>query len=150
MLSALNDAGIVMAAALLLFVVPNGTEDGGALMQWEDLTRLPWGVLVLFVGSRPAARVSSSGLAVWLGESLVPLTNMGMLVLVVAAAGLVVFLTELTSNLATTATLLPVIAAMAASSGIDPGALRPSNSGGELCCCRWQHRQTRLFSRRGF
>ena len=49
-----------------------------------------------------------------------PLTNMGMLVLVVAAAGLVVFLTELTSNLATTATLLPVIAAMAASSGIDP------------------------------
>ena len=43
-----------------------------------------------------------------------------MLVLVIAAAGLVVFLTELTSNLATTATLLPVIAAMAASSGIDP------------------------------
>jgi sodium-dependent dicarboxylate transporter 2/3/5 len=121
MLAGLSDAGIVMAAALLLFVVPNGTEDGGALMQWEDLTRLPWGVLVLFGGGLAlAAQVSSSGLAVWLGESLVPLTSMGMLVLVVAAAGLVVFLTELTSNLATTATLLPVIAAMAASSGIDP------------------------------
>ena len=121
MLAGLSDAGIVMAAALLLFVVPNGTGDGGALMQWEDLTRLPWGVLVLFGGGLAlAAQVSSSGLAVWLGESLVPLTSMGMLVLVVAAAGLVVFLTELTSNLATTATLLPVIAAMAASSGIDP------------------------------
>ena len=121
MLSGLSDAGIVMAAALMLFVVPNGTAEGGALMDWGDLTRLPWGVLILFGGGLAlAAQVSNSGLAVWLGESLTPLTSMGMLVLVVAAAGLVVFLTELTSNLATTATLLPVIAAMAASSGIDP------------------------------
>ena len=121
MLSGLSDAGIVMAAALLLFVIPAGEKNEGALMQWEDLTRLPWGVLVLFGGGLAlAAQVSNSGLAVWLGESLTPLTSMGMLVLVIAAAGLVVFLTELTSNLATTATLLPVIAAMAASSGIDP------------------------------
>jgi len=121
MLSGLSDAGIVMAAALLLFVIPAGERNEGALMQWEDLTRLPWGVLVLFGGGLAlAAQVSNSGLAVWLGESLTPLTSMGMLVLVIAAAGLVVFLTELTSNLATTATLLPVIAAMAASSGIDP------------------------------
>lgn len=121
MLSGLSDAGIVMAAALLLFVIPAGARNEGALMQWEDLTRLPWGVLVLFGGGLAlAAQVSNSGLAFWLGESLTPLTNMGMLVLVIAAAGLVVFLTELTSNLATTATLLPVIAAMAASSGIDP------------------------------
>ena len=121
MLSGLSDAGIVMAAALLLFVIPAGERTEGALMQWEDLTRLPWGVLVLFGGGLAlAAQVSNSGLAVWLGESLTPLTSMGMLVLVIAAAGLVVFLTELTSNLATTATLLPVIAAMAASSGIDP------------------------------
>lgn len=121
MLSGLSDAGIVMAAALLLFVIPAGARNEGALMQWEDLTRLPWGVLVLFGGGLAlAAQVSNSGLAFWLGESLTPLTNMGMLLLVIAAAGLVVFLTELTSNLATTATLLPVIAAMAASSGIDP------------------------------
>ena len=121
MLSGLSDAGIVMAAALLLFVIPAGERNEGALMQWGDLTRLPWGVLVLFGGGLAlAAQVSNSGLAVWLGESLTPLTSMGMLVLVIAAAGLVVFLTELTSNLATTATLLPVIAAMAASSGIDP------------------------------
>ena len=121
MLSGLSDAGIVMAAALLLFVIPAGARNEGALMQWEDLTRLPWGVLVLFGGGLAlAAQVSNSGLAFWLGESLTPLTNMGMLVLVIAAAGLVVFLTELTSNLATTATLLPVIAAMAASLGIDP------------------------------
>ena len=77
--------------------------------------------LILFGGGLAlAAQVSGSGLAVWLGESLLPVANLGTLVLIVAAAGLVVFLTELTSNLATTATFLPVIAAIAAQSGIEP------------------------------
>ncbi|UZP73573.1 DASS family sodium-coupled anion symporter [Candidatus Paraluminiphilus aquimaris] len=117
----LSDAGIVMAAALLLFVVPSKKGYATRLMEWEDVSRLPWGVLILFGGGLAlAAQVSSSGLAVWLGESLLPVANLGTLTLIVAAAGLVVFLTELTSNLATTATFLPVIAAIAAQSGIEP------------------------------
>ena len=117
----LSDAGIVMAAALLLFVIPSKRGYATRLMEWEDVARLPWGVLIPFGGGLAlAAQVSSSGLAVWLGESLLPVANLGTLVLIVAAAGLVVFLTELTSNLATTATFLPVIAAIAAQSGIEP------------------------------
>ena len=120
-LEGLSDAGIVMAAALLLFVIPSKRGFATRLMEWEDVARLPWGVLILFGGGLAlAAQVSSSGLAVWLGESLLPVANLGTLVLIVAAAGLVVFLTELTSNLATTATFLPVIAAIAAQSGIEP------------------------------
>jgi len=120
-LEGLSDAGIVMAAALLLFVIPAEKTSANRLMEWEDVARLPWGVLILFGGGLAlAAQVSSSGLAVWLGESLLPVANLGTLVLIVAAAGLVVFLTELTSNLATTATFLPVIAAIAAQSGIEP------------------------------
>ena len=116
-----SDAGIVMAAALLLFVIPAGDASGQRLMVWEDVSRLPWGVLILFGGGLAlAAQVSGSGLAVWLGESLLPVASLGVLVLIVAAAGLVVFLTELTSNLATAATFLPVIAAIAAQSGIEP------------------------------
>jgi len=116
-----SDAGIVMAAALLLFVIPAGDASGQRLMVWEDVSRLPWGVLILFGGGLAlAAQVSGSGLAVWLGESLLPVASLGTLVLIVAAAGLVVFLTELTSNLATAATFLPVIAAIAAQSGIEP------------------------------
>ena len=116
-----SDAGIVMAAALLLFVIPAGDGSGQRLMVWEDVSRLPWGVLILFGGGLAlAAQVSGSGLAVWLGESLLPVASLGVLVLIVAAAGLVVFLTELTSNLATAATFLPVIAAIAAQSGIEP------------------------------
>ena len=120
-LEGLSDAGIVMAAALLLFVIPSEKGPASRLMDWEDVARLPWGVLILFGGGLAlAAQVSGSGLAVWLGESLLPAANLGTLVLIVAAAGLVVFLTELTSNLATTATFLPVIAAIAAQSGIEP------------------------------
>ena len=120
-LEGLSDAGIVMAAALLLFVIPSKKGSVTRLMEWEDVGRLPWGVLILFGGGLAlAAQVSSSGLAVWLGESLLPVANLGTLALIVAAAGLVVFLTELTSNLATTATFLPVIAAIAAQSGIEP------------------------------
>lgn len=120
-LEGLSDAGIVMAAALLLFVVPSCNGSPARLMQWDDLARLPWGVLILFGGGLAlAAQVSGSGLAVWLGESLLPVAGLGTLVLVAAAAGLVVFLTELTSNLATTATFLPVVAAIAAQSGIEP------------------------------
>lgn len=120
-LEGLSDAGIVMAAALLLFVIPSEKGSASRLMDWEDVARLPWGVLILFGGGLAlAAQVSDSGLAVWLGESLLPVANLGTLVLIVAAAGLVVFLTELTSNLATTATFLPVITAIAAQSGIEP------------------------------
>ena len=120
-LEGLSDAGIVMAAALLLFVIPSKKGYATRLMEWEDVARLPWGVLILFGGGLAlAAQVSSSGLAVWLGESLLPVANLGTLTLIVAAVGLVVFLTELTSNLATTATFLPVMAAIAAQSGIEP------------------------------
>ncbi len=65
-----------------------------------------------------AAAVSNTGLALWLGESLAPLNAFGTAVLVLAAVALVIFLTELTSNLATTATLLPVMGAIALQAGV--------------------------------
>ncbi len=120
-ISGVSDAGIVMTAALLLFVLPSGDRVQSRLMVWEDAGRLPWGVLILFGGGLSlAAAVSDSGLALWLGESLSPLNTWGTAVLLVAAITMVIFLTELTSNLATTATLLPVIGAIAIQAGVPP------------------------------
>jgi sodium-dependent dicarboxylate transporter 2/3/5 len=117
----LSDAGIVMMAAMLLFILPSGDAEQPRLMTWEDVTRLPWGVLILFGGGLSlAAAVSDSGLALWLGEQLAPLNAWGTAVLVVASVALVIFLTELTSNLATTATLLPVMGAIAIQAGVPP------------------------------
>jgi len=120
-LTGVSDAGIVMTAALLLFMLPSGDRTQPQLMTWHDASRLPWGVLILFGGGLSlAAAVSSSGLALWLGESLAPLNALGTTVLVISAVTLVIFLTELTSNLATTATLLPVVGAIALQAGVPP------------------------------
>jgi sodium-dependent dicarboxylate transporter 2/3/5 len=120
-LSGISDAGIVMAAAVLLFMLPSGSVAQPRLMTWHDASRLPWGVLILFGGGLSlAAVVSGSGLALWLGEGLAPLNAGGVVVLVLAATTLVIFLTELTSNLATTATMLPVMGAIAIQAGVPP------------------------------
>ena len=120
-ISGISDAGIVMTAAMLLFMLPSGDSKQPRLMTWEDVTRLPWGVLILFGGGLSlAAAVSDSGLALWLGQQLAPLNAWGTAVLVVASVAMVIFLTELTSNLATTATLLPVMGAIAIQAGVPP------------------------------
>jgi sodium-dependent dicarboxylate transporter 2/3/5 len=120
-LTGVTDTGIVMTAAVLLFVVPSSRRADPLLLEWSDVARLPSGVLVLFGGGLSlAAAVSNSGLALWLGESLAPLNALGLGVLVLCSVALVIFLTELTSNLATTATLLPVVGAIALQAGLPP------------------------------
>ncbi len=113
-LSGLSDTGIAIFAAILTFVIPSGDHSQRSLLTWEQAAKLPWGILVLFGGGLSlAASVSSSGLAVWLGNSLSGLGAVHFALLVIAATALVIFLTELTSNLATIATFLPVMAALA-------------------------------------
>lgn len=117
----LSDAGIVMFATMMLFAIPSGDTKQGVLMTWSNISKLPWGVLILFGGGLSlASAVDHTGLAQWLGESLAPLNTFGLIPLLVATVVLVIFLTELTSNLATTATFLPVIAAIAVQSGYPP------------------------------
>ena len=117
----LTDTAIAVAGALLLFIIPNGIERGRFLLTWEHAERLPWGVLLLFGGGLSlAAAVSQSGLAVWIGGELEGLAGWPVMLLVLAVVTLIIFLTELTSNLATAATFLPVVAALALSVGQPP------------------------------
>ena len=116
----LTDASVAMMAAVAAFMVPAGSRPG-ALINWEDTRRLPWGVLILFGGGLAlAGAMSGSGLTSWIGQQLAPLGTFHVALLVIAATALVIFLTELTSNLATTATFLPVMAALAVETGNDP------------------------------
>jgi sodium-dependent dicarboxylate transporter 2/3/5 len=120
----LSDPGIVMIAAFLMFLIPSGGRNTLRLLNWKQTKELPWEILILFGGGLSlAASVSNTGLAHWLGASLVPLGAYGIAAIVVGAVVLVIFLTELTSNLATTATILPVLAALALELGISPVTL---------------------------
>jgi sodium-dependent dicarboxylate transporter 2/3/5 len=123
-LEGVSDPGIVMIGAFALFLIPSATRNSPRLMSWKETRDLPWAILILFGGGLSlAAAVSESGLANWLGSSLVPLGVFGIGAVVFGAVVLVIFLTELTSNLATTATLLPVLAALALELGVSPVVL---------------------------
>lgn len=121
LLGSLSDPGVAMLCMLLLFLVPDGGREGGALMDWDTAVKLPWGVLLLFGGGLAlAGAIDENGVGAALAVQSARLQEVPPMLLVVFAVGLMTFLTELTSNLASTATLVPVFAAMAGGMGIDP------------------------------
>ena len=110
-----------MISALFLFLLPSGHKDTkGPLLEWKDAQEnVPWGLLVLFGGGLSLANaVQSTGLAIWIGN-LIP-SGISIVLIVILVVALIIFLTELTSNMATTATFLPVVAALAIQSEFDP------------------------------
>ena len=120
-LAALDDSGIAMAGAIALFLVPSGDREDPLLLRWQYAEQLPWGVIILFGGGLSlAAAVNGTGLALWIGNSLDAVGNLPPVFVVMIAATLIIFLTELTSNIATTTTFLPVVAAIAVGAGMDP------------------------------
>jgi sodium-dependent dicarboxylate transporter 2/3/5 len=113
-LAGLTDSGIAMLAALSLFVIPAEPRTRTFTMDWRTAETLPWGVLVLFGGGLTlAAAVQANGVAELIGAQGLALRGLPAWVVVVAVTTAVIFLTELTSNTATTATLLPILAALA-------------------------------------
>ena len=120
-LSGLDDSSIAMAGAILLFIIPSGDKGDPLLLRWEHLSNLPWSILILFGGGLSlATAVSNSGLAGWIGSNLSSVGSLPLPLLVMSIAIMIIFLTELTSNIATTATFLPVIGAIAIEMGINP------------------------------
>ncbi|HUU32750.1 MAG TPA: DASS family sodium-coupled anion symporter [Vicinamibacterales bacterium] len=118
---ALTDAGIAISGAVLLFVVPLTWRPLRVALTWAQAERLPWSVLILFGGGLSlAAAIQETGLAVWVGSVLGALAGWPIFAVILAVTTVVVFLTELTSNTATAAAFLPVVASLAVGIGADP------------------------------
>jgi sodium-dependent dicarboxylate transporter 2/3/5 len=121
---ALSDAGIAVAGGLALFLVPAGGGEGEPLLRWRDAARLPWGVLILFGGGLSlASAIQDTGLTRWIGEATEGLAGYPLVLVIAVPVAVVVLLTELTSNTATAAAFLPILASMAVGAGQDPRAL---------------------------
>ena len=117
----LTDAGIAMIGGLSLFIQPIDFKRGVFAVDWETVKKMPWGALILIGGGLSlAGAVSGSGLATWLGESLQPFQQFPTILVILLTTGIIIFLTEITSNAATTATFLPVLAALALAVGESP------------------------------
>lgn len=120
-LAGLSDPGIAVISALLLFVTPVRPTEGEFLMHWRIAVRLPWGLLVLFGGGLSlAAALDRSGFSAYLGSLAAGLDGLPAPLIVLVVVSLMIFLTEITSNTATTATLIPVLYAVAVGINIDP------------------------------
>ena len=115
---ALDDSLIAMAAALILFSVPVSREKGEFALDWSAAKDLPWGILLLFGGGLAlASGFSSTGLANWIGNAVADF-DISTFMLVLAVTITIVYLTEITSNTASTATFLPILGAVAIGLGL--------------------------------
>ena len=118
-LSLLDDSVIAITGAISLFFI-NEKESKNKLLLWDDVQNgFPWGLIFLFGGGMALAYVvNDSGLALWLA-SLIPSETYFWIILITVIV-MVIFLTELTSNLTTTITFLPVVASVGLNMGINP------------------------------
>lgn len=117
-----GDATVALAAVVALFLIPDG--EGGQLLDWPTAAKIPWGLLILFGGGIAIARAfGESGLSQALGGVLSALTTWPLALMLVIIALSVTFLTEVTSNTATTSLLMPILAAAATAAAVDPRLL---------------------------
>ena len=119
-LPALDDTIIAMVFAVVLFLIPSKNKKE-KLINWEDAVKLPWGIILLFGGGMALAKgFKTSGLALWLDNQMTALEGLSIIVLILLLITAVNFLTEITSNLATTAMLLPVLVPLAVTINVHP------------------------------
>ncbi len=116
----LNDGTIAIAIAILLFLIPS-TKKSGKLLDCKTAKNIPWNIILLFGGGFALAKAFvSSGLSLWIGNKLGNFLFDSQFLNMILFVSVMIFLTELTSNTATTQIFLPVIAGIAITSGENP------------------------------
>ena len=116
-LAEFNDTTIGLLAGFALFLTPSRAPGGGALLTGPDLRRVPWDVLLLFGGGLALAEaIQGSGLSTVIGDVLAGIGAWPLILLIGTMVTLLEFWTELNSNVATAATFMPILAAIAATS----------------------------------
>tara|TARA_B100001996_G_scaffold377835_1_gene361066 strand:- start:964 stop:2430 length:1467 start_codon:yes stop_codon:yes gene_type:complete len=110
----IDDTIIAIISGIILFILPASKDKNRKLINWEEAVRLPWGILLLFGGGLALAQgFTTSGLAEWIGGQLTLLEGASLFIILLFLIAMVNFLTEIASNLATTAMILPILAPLA-------------------------------------
>jgi sodium-dependent dicarboxylate transporter 2/3/5 len=116
-----HDSTVAMVGALLLFIIPLNFKKREFVLNWEWALKIPWGIILLFGGGFAlAAGFQNSGLAKWIGNSLSFLGGMPIIIMIFIVCLFITFLTEVTSNTATTTMMMPVLGSLAIAMGMHP------------------------------
>jgi sodium-dependent dicarboxylate transporter 2/3/5 len=120
----MHDATIAIIGAIALFIIPADFKKGRFLLDWQAAAKVPWDVIILFGGGLSLANAFTvSGLAQWIGGRLTLLQGVAFPVLLAIVILLAIFLTEVTSNTATAAMLIPIMGSIALAMKVHPFSL---------------------------
>lgn len=120
-LSGLTDPGIAIFSAMLLFIIPVNVTNREFTMDWDTARELPWGLLILFGGGLSlASAIETTGVGELIANQVSSFQNWPPILISFAVAIILVYLTELTSNTATAATLIPILSSLAIGFNIHP------------------------------
>ena len=119
----IDDGTIAITLASILFFIPARNRESGAtrVMGPDVIPRLPWNIVLLFGGGFAlAAGFQETGLAQLIGGQFEVLGNLPVFLLILIVCMALTFLTEFTSNTATTEMILPILASVAVVTGTHP------------------------------
>lgn len=116
-----KDSTVAIVGAMALFLIPLSWRDWEFVLDWKTAVEIPWGIVLLFGGGFALAHgFKVSGLSHWIGMQLGAMKGLPAPVLIIGTSILMTFLTELTSNTATTTLMLPILASMANFMKVNP------------------------------
>jgi sodium-dependent dicarboxylate transporter 2/3/5 len=117
----LTDHITAMAGGLAMFIVPYNSDPVKPILDWEDTRDLPWGILLLFGGGISlGTAMEKVGIIDAIGEFVSGYGSINNFVLILLVSAIVLFMTELMSNVALVTIILPVLIAVARGMGEDP------------------------------
>lgn len=117
----LNDTVTAMTGGLLMFITPIDLKSSKFLLKWKDTKKLPWGILLLFGGGMCLARAMEKvGIIQLMGDFVKSQGHLDTILIVLITTAIVLFLTELMSNVALVTIFIPVIIGIAEGLDINP------------------------------
>ncbi len=117
----INDGTVAIFASILLFIIPSRNQKGKRIMDWKSAKGIPWNIVLLFGGGFAlASGFKESGLSIWFGNQLSFVGEYHPFLIIMVICFVMTFLTELTSNTATTEMLLPILAGLSVSIEVNP------------------------------
>lgn len=117
----LTDSSVAVLMAVLLFLIPSRSEKGRALMTWEDASRLPFDIVLLFGGGFALAKgFELSGLSKWLGTCINFTPDTNIYLLIFGLCILITVISEFASNVACIQLMIPILVAIQPTLNIHP------------------------------
>jgi len=119
-----NDSVIAIIGVILFYIIPINIRKWKFTLDWKTNLRIPWGTLLLFGGGIALGKaLANTGAASFIAMHLTLLKNLPFILLLFAIVLLVDFLTEITSNTATTNMMMPILFALGIALGKDPALM---------------------------